>query len=573
MVKPNLLSTCVKVAFIHLRNVPDPVIVRTMGIDAIAGYMEAHLPPNTVEMRYWQISSVYFENDVKACTVGLSQFAPQIIAVSVHPDTVEIVYRFLPVVIETYATALIVMGGVVPTYAYHELLQLYPSVIMGTGEGEETMVGLIRYLQGQASLSSVPNIAYLEQTSRKLTLTQQRVLDLRQVHYLPSTLSIEKKKGLAHKFTWIESSRGCMYDCTFCSQFQQGRREFPVERIFRELCLLYDEFGVRKFIFSDDLFFVKPLRAIELAQAILKRGLKISLEVDARIDTFYKPDEPANKAQLRQEAWWLFKEAGLKIVFFGLESGANSQLERYRKRLDVATMEKGLVEFEKLSILYHAGFIFFDPFMDVREARENLAFLRRTNVHYHVSDLFKEFRVERGTPYLETMRQHNLIKGLTDNLVNYHFEYKNPWVRDLCLSPSRSFINLSSHLAWIAHYDNDVDRDDIVTSLGHYHRQVKDAGLDLIEAYLNFIEAGQEPGPAKTNFDRQVQEIGRNLKQYVLSIHGIPSVVDEEARKMTLAFVDNIQMYGAIQDPNFRAYWTEEVEHQVATAPWNTGCA
>jgi hypothetical protein len=544
-----------------------------MGIDAIAGYIEAHLTQPMVEMRYWQLSSVYFENDLNTCTAGLSEFAPHIIAISVHPDTIEIVYRLMPVLIASYPSSLLIMGGVVPTYAYHELLQLYPSVIMGIGEGEETLVGLIQYVNGETKLDSVPNLAYLDQKSHKLTITEQRAMDLRQVHYLPSTLSIEHKKGLENKFTWIESSRGCMYDCTFCSQFQQGRREFPVERIFRELCLLYDDFGVNKFIFSDDLFFVKPLRAIELAEAILKRGLKISLEVDARIDTFYKPDEPADKAKLRQEAWWLFKEAGLKIVFFGLESGANSQLERYRKRLDVATMERGLAEFEKLSILYHAGFIFFDPFMDIREARENLAFLRRTKVHHHVSDLFKEFRVERGTPYLETMRQHNLVKGLTDNLVNYHFDYKNPWVRDLCLSPSRSFINLSSHLAWIAHYDNDVDRDDIVTRLGHYHRLVKDTGLDLIEDYLNLIESGEDPGPAKTNFDRQLQEIGSSLKNYVFSIKGIPSVVDEEAKNMTLVFVDDIQKYGAIQDPNFRAYWSEEVENQVATAPWNNGCA
>ncbi|NIN92576.1 radical SAM protein, partial [bacterium] len=75
--------------------------------------------------------------------------------------------------------------------------------------------------------------------------------------------------------TTLITSRGCPFNCEFCSssQFFGVRwRARSVENIFEEMELLHKEYNYRALQFVDDNFTLNPTRAIRLSEKIIKQG-------------------------------------------------------------------------------------------------------------------------------------------------------------------------------------------------------------------------------------------------------------------------------------------------------------
>jgi anaerobic magnesium-protoporphyrin IX monomethyl ester cyclase len=73
------------------------------------------------------------------------------------------------------------------------------------------------------------------------------------------------------------TSRGCVYDCTFCFSHWRSIRIRSAASIYAEIRELYDKFGIRDFYIVDDIFNVNLRRALALFDLIKSAGLKLSL--------------------------------------------------------------------------------------------------------------------------------------------------------------------------------------------------------------------------------------------------------------------------------------------------------
>ncbi len=133
------------------------------------------------------------------------------------------------------------------------------------------------------------------------------------------------------------TSRGCPFNCDFCSQpifgnrFRTRSAANIVDEIETVLAL-----GYERIWFADDCFTLNRKRLIDICNEIIQRGIKIDWECLSRVDTMDR--EMAEK----------MRRAGCVRVFFGIESGNDSVLTLMKKRA-TTKQAKEAVQATKLS--------------------------------------------------------------------------------------------------------------------------------------------------------------------------------------------------------------------------------
>ncbi len=230
--------------------------------------------------------------------------------------------------------ASVVMGGPHATFFPHQALAYGDVDIVVKGEGEMIMVALAVALDLGGDLGDVPGIVYREGEAVRMTEPLSRIenLDIFPFPVYDSfDLSQYKSPEIPDMYqglpgTHVLTSRGCPFTCRFCSvnRFFNGSWAFrSPANVVDELELLLSEFGVRHVYFSDDLFSLRPQRAIGICKEILDRGLDLVWMAETRVDC-------VDEELLR----WM-RRAGCYRVYYGVESGSPRILRSINKRFSV----------------------------------------------------------------------------------------------------------------------------------------------------------------------------------------------------------------------------------------------
>ena len=212
------------------------------------------------------------------------------------------------------------------------------------GEYDYTVRDIVKNYQ---QLSTVQGIAYYEngnviKTGPRLLIDNLDELPFPAWHHL--NLLTYFDGGKLHPYIDVISGRGCPNRCSFClwPQVMHGlkyRLRTPANVVDEleydiKLCpqVLHGEF-----FFEDDTFTVNKERAMQICEEILRRNLKITFSVNARVDTADK------------EMFTIMKRAGCRELLVGFESGVqeilnnvhkNIRLEQSRRFMDLARQTK-----------------------------------------------------------------------------------------------------------------------------------------------------------------------------------------------------------------------------------------
>jgi hopanoid C-3 methylase HpnR len=122
----------------------------------------------------------------------------------------------------------------------------------------------------------------------------------------------------------IEFSRGCPWDCTFCSAwtfYGRSYRALSTERIVEDLRAIREP-GV---FIVDDVAFLHEERAMALGEAIARAGIRKEYYLETRGDVLLR----------NKEAFRFWKKLGLDYMFLGLEAIDEEGLRAYRKRVSL----------------------------------------------------------------------------------------------------------------------------------------------------------------------------------------------------------------------------------------------
>lgn len=429
-----------KIALIDL-DTPREEIDEPLGIEMLAGPLKEKFRSSDIEVRLF---APKLHNDRTIDPSFLSGY--RIIGISTKLNSYERTEKLLDVLIESREKPLVVLGNIYGTYAYREFLSRYPSILCVRGEGEDVICHLVRtFLNRQNEeneqiiaklvIRDVSNIACLKNGS--IIETQRKVIDLNN-SILPRREFLDRITTLGG-VVLAEASRGCPWSkCKFCAISAKydnpNWRGFPIEWVITDLQQL-SAAGVRCPYYTDEDFFGSdPQRVVAIAEAIIaakKDGTirsDLNFYFNARVSTIlgYGIGGIEQSVSILKK----LKQAGLREIFLGIESGSKEQIRRYRKSSTAQANIKAVRLLRKLGIQLDIGFIMFDPEMSFEELKYNTNFLREAGLANHDARMNKKLRIEPFT-YLEAeMREKGIIgKQLDVDDVTFPYEMQDERVK------------------------------------------------------------------------------------------------------------------------------------------------
>jgi anaerobic magnesium-protoporphyrin IX monomethyl ester cyclase len=270
------------------------------------------------------IVDLTFARDARPVSERIDRFRPDV--VGVHTKTLTMP-RALEIAARANASgAYAVAGG--PDAATRPERYLeggFDAVVLG--EGEQTIVDLAERIWRGEPVAACPGV--VTRTGARVVRGPARPF-LRNLDELPLPAwdlidmeaylqAWERKSG--ERRAAILTSRGCPFDCSWCSKPAFGRtfRQQSPERVLAELVALQDRFRVDYVRFCDDIFGVNRNWLDELLDRLIQEGRRLKFECLARVDLL-KPDVLDR-----------MRRAGLQRVYLGVESGSQRMLDRMNR--------------------------------------------------------------------------------------------------------------------------------------------------------------------------------------------------------------------------------------------------
>jgi anaerobic magnesium-protoporphyrin IX monomethyl ester cyclase len=201
----------------------------------------------------------------------LYQQKPKIIGFSCYIWNIEETIKVVNMLKKIDPSIQIVLGGPEVTYDTVEWMEKLPSVdFIIIGEGEHSFKQLLTEMNGEGDYRNVHGIAYRENGKVRVT-PQMNKLDLKE---LPSPYRFpEDVAHLGKRVTYIETSRGCPFNCQFClSSIEVGVRYFDREKIKDDIRYLMAN-GAKTIKFVDRTFNISRSYAMEMFRFLIDEHL------------------------------------------------------------------------------------------------------------------------------------------------------------------------------------------------------------------------------------------------------------------------------------------------------------
>ncbi len=303
------------------------------------------------------------------------------------------------------------VGGHLPSLAPREVLDALPDVdSIVRFEGELTTVELLHQLHQPETWSSIEGLVF--RRGSNVVINPPRTL-ISNLDVLPPPVRSHSRlmtRGI--RVASLLASRGCVYDCSFCSirQFYNGapgplRRVRAPEAVVAEMRELFLRHGVRFFIFQDDDFAAKTQQQRHWIDAFLHALDEANLVEEVRWKISCRVDDIDGELVAR------CRNHGLIAVYLGVESGSPAGLLALNKRVTVEQNLEAIETLKKFGVAFDMGFMLFDPESTLDTIQENTDFLRRvTNDGACVANFCKMIPYA-GTPIQARLRKEGRLKG------------------------------------------------------------------------------------------------------------------------------------------------------------------
>ncbi len=220
----------------------------------------------------------------------------------------------------------IVVGGVYATYFPESCLEWCDYVVLG--EGDETILDLVKTISNGGPIHEVRGIAYMAGGQVRRTSPRpgparfDTVPDfsLIQGYGRMSLMDILRKRRVP--MPTVQASRGCPFKCTFCitnTMFPDGYRKRDIDSVIRDM---RDKGRYSKtLLFVDNDFAAHRQHTKKLLNRIIQEKLDFKISVFARVE-LARDDELLS----------LMRRAGVCDIFQGFESIQPTTLAEYEKR-------------------------------------------------------------------------------------------------------------------------------------------------------------------------------------------------------------------------------------------------
>jgi len=247
----------------------------------------------------------------KAEILGLSALTPH----------VNRAIRYAEKVKQARPEVVTIMGGPHATVDVDTFLDSKAFDYVLGGEAEDTIVDWVRNVDaGKEACAHIPGLAFDKADGTRVSNPQPPLIkDLDRVPFPAwDDLPFERYAGMnKERLFYIFTSRGCPFRCVFCQKELTGRgfRTRSVDNILDELQEIHDKYQPGNVLFIDELFTCQKQRVYDICEGIMKRGLKLNMSCETRVD------------MIDYDMARTMKKAGFNRMYFGVESIAQRSLD------------------------------------------------------------------------------------------------------------------------------------------------------------------------------------------------------------------------------------------------------
>jgi anaerobic magnesium-protoporphyrin IX monomethyl ester cyclase len=382
------------------------------------GYLAGYLRHNShIKPLIWDEQINFLDKQILGELIGKVP-VPKIIGITCLTGTSSRAFKISRLIKEIDKSLIIIMGGIHPTALPEECLDRSAADIIVRGEGEITLKEIHDALCSGSDWSNIPGISFRKKNTIIHNPPRSLIDDLYEFPPFPYDLfadNIDRYKD----FGTIISSRGCPFNCIFCSQrliSGQKYRFLPTERVISKIKLLVEKYNQRKIFFVDDTFTINHKRTYELLDAIISTGLnkKVGFIVESRAK------------EINWELLVKMKEANVLSIAYGVETGSERLMSTLNKKETVQDNIDAIHLTHRAGIAADASLIFGLPTetkhdrkitsrlvrkLPLDGARFNIA-IPYPGTHFYQTAI-KEKRLNKKDDWINFSNQHYLM---SDNL-------------------------------------------------------------------------------------------------------------------------------------------------------------
>jgi|SRR5271157_13821 len=247
----------------------------------------------------------------------------------------------------------IIFGGPWPTTRYEVILTKKAGNFVVIGEGDETIVDLVRAIEENLPVDDVKGIAFMKNGQVLVTDKREFICNLDKIPFPPWELFPKCTKYFWNPkgkiFYPVMTSRGCPYGCINCTKLVHGfkLRTRSIENVIEEIKYLRKNFHADEVIIIDDAFNVDIERAEQICDEIASLPFKINL----RFTNGLRADK------ITPRLAWKLKNAGAYDIVLGIESGNQRVVNKIGKNLDLQAVRRAVIILKHLGILVSGFFM------------------------------------------------------------------------------------------------------------------------------------------------------------------------------------------------------------------------
>jgi radical SAM superfamily enzyme YgiQ (UPF0313 family) len=414
------------------------------------------------------------------------------------------------------------IGGHYPSLCHDEILPNFPELdSVVRYEGEVTLAELVERLSSGQDWRETPGIAYLDQGQVVVTEPRALVHDLDSLPFPYRPYQAEQIGGFPT--LPLLASRGCARRCSFCSihtfyRTAPGKvvRVRRPDKVIEEMLLLNRDFGVRVFLFQDDDF---PLWG--------KAGRRWADELVDRLHDSGLASRTIWKISCRAEyvepeLFKKLRDAGLFLVYMGIESGVDEGLEVLNKQMTVEGNLAAVRTLKEVGLRFSYGFMLFDPSSTFGSVRQNIGFLRQIVGDGSTAANFCRMLPYGGTPIRTQLEKEGRLRGdlthpdydfLDPRLNEYHrilTRAVRPWIHDQGLSHQLSYAwdELETVTRLVSNLSGSTEYQDALRSLT---RESNERLFQLVEDSSEAFERGNQLPIDSVSVRVYCDEVGARL--------------------------------------------------------------
>lgn len=297
---------------------------------------------------------------------------PRIVGISVMSMTLRYAYDLVQALKKTLPDCVVVVGGA-HINADHEII-----VPMGVrygfrGECDYAFADFCEKVLGGGNPEDIPGLVVNIQGD--LTVNRPAIVDDLNTLPMPAydLLPISKyySPSTSAKTISMISSRGCPYDCVFCSKLERTKyRYVNSSLVLDQIEDLVEKYDIGWIEFVDEIFTLNKQRITELCEGLINRKIPVRWGAGTRAD------------MVDRQLLSLMKNAGCRKLSFGVETGSEEMRFAIKKKITNEQYLEAIRLCKELGIISSGCMIFGHPGETENDMHETINFAKTSGLDF-----------------------------------------------------------------------------------------------------------------------------------------------------------------------------------------------